>query len=283
MLLQGAIDKARMTDSFWIETDTADVALLFASVLKDVGKIRLAHILLGGPTVSNFLNVAKRTIILTVKGHAVMRDINRVLTAVDDDTIDKADAWRACENRTAMNRNTLHILTGGPTLSSTSFVAPALDGVAPVLAEGWMDEKQMITEGWAGDPGSPAGPMDGNVNAGTQTVELDFIRGGDDEIILADWSVGPQIIDSTETMLSAFGDHGYTWTGGEFDIGDPGSFGIGMEGGGGGTGPFVGGTDFIIAEYDIITPDWSPRYARRNRTHTRKQIQEGAISRNTID
>ena len=192
-----------------------------------------------------------------------------------------------------MNRNTLHILTGGPTVSSTSFVAPALAGVAPVLAEGWMDEEQMITEGWAarrsgqrGDLGQgippfdwdmqrveldfiwPLGaighglvPMDGDVYpdgwiSGTQTVELDLIRGGDDEIILADWAVGPQIINSTETMLSAFGAPGSSEIGTgcswekSYCGGDQGS-----DGGDGGTGPFVGGTDFMIAEYDIITSD----------------------------
>ena len=112
MLLQSAIDKARMSDSFWIETDNADVALLFATVLKDVGKSRLSQILLGGPTVTNFLNVARRTVVLTVKGHAVMRDINRVLQGVEDGVIKKVDAWKSCENRTAINRNILYMLSG---------------------------------------------------------------------------------------------------------------------------------------------------------------------------
>ena len=137
-LLQGAIDKARAIDPLWIETDTADVALLFATVLKDVSKTRLARILLGGPTLSNFLNVAKRTVILTVKGHAVMRDINRVLTGVEDGTIDKIDAWKACEDRTAMNRNALRALSGGPTLSGVARADKSL-----YLAEGWRDEKRV--------------------------------------------------------------------------------------------------------------------------------------------
>ncbi len=137
-MLQAAIDKARLTDSFWIETDTADVALLFASVLKDVGKSRLSQILLGGPTLTNFLDVARRTIVLTVKGHAVMRDMNRVLQGVEDGEIEKVDAWRACENRTAMNRNTLRALTGWP----ISGVGP-MDGdweMQTAKGYGWIDE-----------------------------------------------------------------------------------------------------------------------------------------------
>lgn len=149
LLLQGAIDKARMTDPFWIETDTADVDLLFAAVLKDVGKSRLSQILLSGPSLSSFLNVAKRTIVMTVKGHAVMRDINRVLQGVEDGNITKADAWKSCENRTAMNRNTLYMLTGITVLSSTSFVSPMLVGETDfiVAEKNWMD----WGHGWISD------------------------------------------------------------------------------------------------------------------------------------
>ena len=111
-LMQGAIDKARNVDVLWAETDAADVSLLFAKVLKDVGRSRLSQILLGGPTIGNFLNVSKRTVVLTVKGHAVLRDINRVLKGVEAGTIDKVEAWRACEDRTAMNRNTLRMMLG---------------------------------------------------------------------------------------------------------------------------------------------------------------------------
>jgi hypothetical protein len=161
-LLQGAIDKARMTDPFWIETDTADVALLFAAVLKDVDKSRLSQILLGGPTVTNFLNVAKRIMVLTVKGHAVMKDINRVLTAVEAGEMQKVAAWKACEDRTAMNRNTLRALTGGPTLSSTETMLPM-----PGFISG----------------GGGTGPY-----GGTQTGELDLIYPGDGGSA-GDWAV----------------------------------------------------------------------------------------------
>ena len=152
MLLQAAIDKARMTDSFWIETDTADVALLFASVLKDVGKTRLSLILLGGPTVTNFLDVARRTVVLTVKGHAVMRDINRVLQAVEDGEIEKVAAWKACEDRTAMNRNTLQALMGFPV--SAARWPPGGGGVQMAKGYGW-------------EPAFAAGPIDGDIDGGS--------------------------------------------------------------------------------------------------------------------
>ncbi len=167
ILLQGAIDKARMADPFWIETDTADVALLFAAVLKDVGKSRLSQILLGGPTVTTFLDVAQRTVVLTVKGHAVMRDINRVLQGVEDGIIKKVDAWKACEDRTAMNRNTLYIMTGGSSLSSTSFWESTLAGIPPFdwvvqMSQGYALEPVLV--GWPSGGGGKVspGPMDGD-------------------------------------------------------------------------------------------------------------------------
>ena len=176
MLLQGAIDKARMTDPFWVETDTADVALLFAGVLKAAGKSRLSQILLGAPTVSNFLNVTKRAIVLSVKGHAVMRDINRVLQGVEDGIYQKADAWTSCENRTAMNRDTLHMLTGVP-VSGTDRGA-----------------RLMPLDGWYSADGNPGfgpirpptpmlatGPMDGDWEDGWHSVEYDIIL--DDSIL----------------------------------------------------------------------------------------------------
>lgn len=113
MLLQNAIDKSQHVSPLWMETDMADVALLFASVLKDAGKSRMAYILLGGPTVSNFLSVAKRATIITVKGRAVMSDINSMLTGVNTGTLKAEDAWAACNERMEMNRWVLMILTGG--------------------------------------------------------------------------------------------------------------------------------------------------------------------------
>ncbi len=193
MLLQAAIDKARMSDSFWIETDNADVALLFAAVLKDVGKSRLSQILLGGPTVTNFLNVARRTVVLTVKGHAVMRDINRVLQGVEDGVIKKVDAWRACENRTAINRNTLYMLSG---VSSTSLIGGSDQLIAGVAAlritdEGWLDERSIdlaeydiIHREYSGGGSGGIGlfASDGG-SAGVSTETM------------VDWSLGTQIVE----------------------------------------------------------------------------------------
>ena len=113
MLLQNAVDGARDTDTLWGETDNADVTLLFARVLKDTVKSRFLEIIAGGPTISNLLGVVRRATVLTVKGRAVLLDINAMLKGVDDGTLDKARAWRACENRIVANRRVLEILTGG--------------------------------------------------------------------------------------------------------------------------------------------------------------------------
>ncbi len=111
-LLQGAIDKARNLDPLWAETDAADVTLLFANALKAVEQSRLSQAFLGGPSIGNFLNMAKRTVVLTVKGRAVIKDINRVLRGVEGGVITKVAAWKACEDRTAMNRNSLRMMLG---------------------------------------------------------------------------------------------------------------------------------------------------------------------------
>ncbi len=133
-LLQGAIDKARRMNTLWVETDSADVALLFAKVLKDVGRSRLSQVLLSSPTIGNFLNVTKRTIILTVKGHAVLKDINNVLKGVEDGSIDKVDAWWACGDRTEMNRNSLRMMLGLTVSSAPEQWGPQ---GGTDFAEGW--------------------------------------------------------------------------------------------------------------------------------------------------
>ncbi len=143
-LLQGAIDNARQTDALWAETDAADVTLLFAKVLKDVGRSRLSQVLLGGPTVSNFLNVAKRTIVLTVKGHAVLKDINNVLRGVEDGTIDKVVAWRACEDRTARNRNILRMMIGLSVSSMEKSWGTETVELDLIFPDGWLNGIQVV-------------------------------------------------------------------------------------------------------------------------------------------
>ena len=113
ILLQNAIDRSKRVSMLWFETDMADVALLFAKVLKDVGKSRIAYILLNGPTVSNFTYAAKRATIITVKGRAVLADINGMLRRVSEGTLDASLAWVACSKRMEMNRQVLMVLTGG--------------------------------------------------------------------------------------------------------------------------------------------------------------------------
>ena len=112
MALQGAIDTSRMASPLWMNTDMADVSFQFAKVLKDAGRERLGRILMGGPTIVNLINVAKRAALLTNKGEAILLDINSMLRGVNAGTLPEADAWAACEDRIAQNRRVLGTLSG---------------------------------------------------------------------------------------------------------------------------------------------------------------------------
>ena len=112
MALQGAIDTAKLASPLWMNTDMADVSFQFAKVLKDAGRERLGRILLGGPTLINFINVAQRAALLTSKGDAVLLDINNMLRGVNSGTLEEDVAWAACEYRIAQNRRVLGTLSG---------------------------------------------------------------------------------------------------------------------------------------------------------------------------
>ncbi len=114
--LQGAVDTAtRSRDTLWTHTDMTDVSIQFARVLKDAGREKLGRILLGGPTIMNYLNIASRALLLTTKGAAVLRDVNEMLKGLGDKTYTKEEIWDACEGRIATNRRVLSILSGIPT------------------------------------------------------------------------------------------------------------------------------------------------------------------------
>lgn len=112
MALQGAIDTARMASPLWMNTDMADVSFQFAKVLKTAGREHLGRILLGGPTIVNFINVAERAALLTNKGEALLLDINNMLRGVNTGTLFELDAFMACEDRIAQNRRILKTLSG---------------------------------------------------------------------------------------------------------------------------------------------------------------------------
>ena len=112
MALQGAIDTAKMASPLWLNTDMADVSFQFSKVLKDAGREKLGRVLLGGPTLGNFINVAQRATLLTSKGDALLADINSMLRGVNAGTLPEADAWAACEERIAQNRRVLGTLAG---------------------------------------------------------------------------------------------------------------------------------------------------------------------------
>ena len=115
MALQGAVDTARTADTMWSNTDMTDVSIQFARVLKDAGREKLGRILLGGPNLLNYLNVASRALMLTAKGEAVLKDINVMLAGLGLEQYTEEQVWKACESRIATNRRVLSILSGIPT------------------------------------------------------------------------------------------------------------------------------------------------------------------------
>lgn len=112
MALQGAIDTARMASPLWMNTDMTDVSFQFAAVLKDAGRSRLSKILLAGPTLGNFINIAKRATLLAKKGDALLVDINAMLSRVQAGTLTEEEVWIACNERIAMNRRVLDTMAG---------------------------------------------------------------------------------------------------------------------------------------------------------------------------
>lgn len=115
LALQGAIDTATGASPLWFNTDMTDVSIQFARVLKDAGKEKLGRILMGGPSIMNYLNIASRALLLTVKGEAVLLDINAMLKGLNDNTYEEQEIWNACDRRIRMNRRVLSILSGIPT------------------------------------------------------------------------------------------------------------------------------------------------------------------------
>ena len=115
LALQGAIDTATGASPLWFNTDMTDVSIQFARVLKDAGKEKLGRILLGGPSIMNYLNIASRALLLTVKGEAVLKDVNRMLAGLSANIYTEQEIWAACEDRIATNRRVLSILSGIPT------------------------------------------------------------------------------------------------------------------------------------------------------------------------
>ncbi len=110
--LQGAVENSKMASKFWTNTDMSDVSYQFAVLLKEVGQDRLSRILLAGPTIGNFANVAARATLLATKGDALLADINSMLSGVSDGTFTEEEVWAACESRMEQNRAVLESLSG---------------------------------------------------------------------------------------------------------------------------------------------------------------------------
>ncbi len=110
--LQGAVDAAQISNHLWLNTVMTDVALQLAAVLGNAGHEKLSRILIGGPSVGNFINIAQRATLLVAKGDAILLDINNMLKRVEANTLKEQTIWDACRERMNHNRLVLSILSG---------------------------------------------------------------------------------------------------------------------------------------------------------------------------
>ena len=110
--LQAAVAEVRFADPVWLNTDMADVSLRLADVLHGAGHEKFARFLSGGPTLSNFHDVAQRATLLAVKGDAILLDINTMLEMVDNGIFSEDRAWTACNSRIEKNKRALEALSG---------------------------------------------------------------------------------------------------------------------------------------------------------------------------
>lgn len=110
--LQAAVNSARLADPLWMESDMTDVAFQFAHLLREVGEERLSATLAGGFSVSNFIEVSGRTLLVSAKGRAVLTDINNMLSSMDSGTLTETNVWKACNERIDQNKHVLEVLGG---------------------------------------------------------------------------------------------------------------------------------------------------------------------------
>lgn len=110
--LQGLVETARAGDPLWINADMADAALTFGRILIDLGQERLADYVLSGLSVQTFVEGARRVSVQTIKGIAMLRDIDAMVARLADGTLAEGQAWAACDARAEANRAVIEALLG---------------------------------------------------------------------------------------------------------------------------------------------------------------------------
>ena len=115
MALQGAADRARQADPMWLNADMTDITFLFARVVFDAAEERILGYFKRALSIDAVLTGARRVAAQTLKGAAMLRDVDAMVRGLLDDTYSEQQIWDACATRMARNRAILTTLTGaGP-------------------------------------------------------------------------------------------------------------------------------------------------------------------------
>jgi len=107
LIFHSLADRARKADPNWMNADMADVAMSFASLLREAGQEKMARILFEGPTISNFIDIAARVSVTNFKGAAMYRDMDAMFDKLASGDMGTNQAWAACETRFNRNREVL--------------------------------------------------------------------------------------------------------------------------------------------------------------------------------
>ncbi len=110
--LEGAVAKARAAGGLWLNADMADVTFVFAGILADVAQGRAMEFIVGGITPGNIIGGVRRAAATSAKGAAMLRDIDRMLTRLDDGELTEDDLWEAAAARAADNKRRTMIIAG---------------------------------------------------------------------------------------------------------------------------------------------------------------------------
>lgn len=115
MALQGAADRARQPDPMWLNADMTDITFLFARVVFDATEDRILGYFKRGLSIDAVLTSARRVAAQTLKGAAMLRDVDAMVKGLVDETYNEQQIWDACGARMARSRAILGTLTGaGP-------------------------------------------------------------------------------------------------------------------------------------------------------------------------
>jgi len=110
--LQGAAEAARDVDPLWINTDMANITFTFARVVFATSRERARGYLKRGLSINAVLIGARTVAAQTLKGGAMLQDVNAMVAGLVAGTYTEPQIWTACLTRMEKNRKTLNVLAG---------------------------------------------------------------------------------------------------------------------------------------------------------------------------